>query len=40
MVTNMTNYSFTHFMRDLTAYVCIGAVMMLMVFCFLNGGEA
>ena len=40
MVTNMTNYSFTHFMRDLTAMTAIGAVMMLMVWCFLNGGAA
>ena len=33
-----TNYSFRSFLTDLTAYVCIGAVMMLMVWCFLNGG--
>ena len=34
-----TNYSFRSFLTDLTAYVCIGAVMMLMVWCFLNGGQ-
>lgn len=34
-----TNYRFRSFLADLTAMVCVGAVMMLMVFCFLNGGE-
>ena len=36
MVTNMTNYSFTHFMRDLTAMTAIGATMMLMLYCLLS----
>jgi hypothetical protein len=36
----MTNYTFRDFLRDLTAYVCVGAAMMLMMFCFLNGGQA
>ena len=31
--TAMTNYTFTHFVRDLTAMTAIGAVMMLLLWC-------
>ena len=32
----MTNYTFTHFLRDLTAMTAVGAAMMLMLFCLLS----
>jgi hypothetical protein len=38
--TAMNNYTFADFLTDLAAYVCVGGAMMLMLFCFLNGGYA
>lgn len=34
--TAMNNYTFTHFVRDLTAMTAIGATMMLMLYCLLS----
>lgn len=31
-----TNYRFRSFLADLTAMVCVGAVMMLMLYCLLS----
>ena len=35
-MTLSTNYNFGAFLKDLTAMVCVGAVMMLMLYCLLS----